>query len=83
MLKIAEEKNLFDMVTYQTYLDVKAILERLPFFNYLIGKSNHYVDSGDVAMNCLVDLCKYHNFKLEVKHYKNNIVEEESTEEED
>jgi hypothetical protein len=83
MLKIAEEKNLFDMITYQTYLDVKAILERLPFFNYLIGKSNHFVDSGDVAMNCLVDLCKYHKFKLDIKNYKNNIVEEESTEEEE
>lgn len=81
MLKIAEEKNLFDMVTYQTYLDVKAISERVPFFNYLIGKSNYYVDNGDVAMDCLKDLCKYHKFKLDIKNYKNNIVEEESTEE--
>jgi hypothetical protein len=81
MLKIAEEKNLFDMNIYQTYLDVKDISERLPFFNYLIGKSNYYVDGGDVAMDCLKDLCKYHKFKLNIKNYKNNIVEEESTEE--
>ena len=80
MLKIAEEKNLFDMNIYQTYLDVKDISERLLFFNYLIGKSNYYVSGGDVAMDCLKDLCKYHKFKLDVKNYKNNIVEEESTE---
>jgi hypothetical protein len=71
------------MVTYQTYLDVKAITERLPFFNYLIGKSNWHFDTGDVAMDCLKDLCKYHKFRLDVKNYKNNIIEEESTEEED
>jgi len=83
MLKIAEEKNLFDMNIYQTYLDVKAISERLSFFNYLIGKTNYYNDHTDVAMDCLRDLCKYHKFRLDVKNYKNNIVEEESTEEED
>ena len=81
MLKIAEEKNLFDMNTYQIYLDVKAITERLIFINYLIGKMNW--SSNDAAMVCLRDLCKYHKFKLDVKNYKNNIVEEESTEEED
>lgn len=81
MLKIAEEKNLFDMVTYQTYLDVKAITERLPFINYLIGKMNW--SATDVALICLKDLCKYHKFKLDIKNYKNKIVEEESTEEED
>jgi len=72
---------LFDMVTYQTYLDVKAITERLIFINYLIGKTNYYNDHNDVAMICLRDLCKYHKFRLDVKNYKNNIVEEESTEE--
>ena len=79
MLKIAEEKNLFDMNTYQTYLDVKAIAERLTFINYLVSKMNW--SSNDTAMVCLIDLCKYHKFKLDVKNYKNNIVEEESTEE--
>jgi hypothetical protein len=74
MLKIAEEKNLFDMNTYQTYLDVKAITERLPFINYLIGKMNW--SANDTAMTCLKDLCKYHKFRLDVKNYNNNIVEE-------
>lgn len=81
MLKIAEEKNLFDMTIYQTYLDVKAISERLIFINYLLSKMNW--SSNDAAMVCLRDLCKYHKFRLDVKNYKNNIVEEESTEEED
>jgi hypothetical protein len=81
MLKIAEEKNLFDMNIYQTYLDVKAISERLIFINYLLSKMNW--SSNDAAMVCLRDLCKYHKFRLDVKNYKNNIVEEESTEEED
>jgi hypothetical protein len=79
MLKIAEEKNLFDMTIYQTYLDVKAISERLIFINYLLSKMNW--SSNDAAMVCLRDLCKYHKFRLDVKNYKNNIVEEESTEE--
>jgi hypothetical protein len=78
MRKIAEEKNLFDVVTYQTYLDVQAILERLPFMNYLINKMCW---ESDVAVDCLKDLCKYHKLRLDVKNYKNNIVEEESTEE--
>ena len=79
MLKIAEEKNLFDMTIYQTYLDVKAISERLIFINYLLSKMNW--SSNDAAMVCLRDLCKYHKFRLDVKNYNNNIVEEESTEE--
>jgi hypothetical protein len=81
MLKIAEEKNLFDMVTYQTYLDVKAITERLPFINYLLSRTTYSVSSESV--DCIRDLCKYHKFKLDIKNYKNNIVEEESTEEEE
>jgi hypothetical protein len=81
MRKITEEKNLFDMNIYQTYLDVQAILERLRFMNYLLGKSNYYTDADDVVMNCLRDLCKYHKLRLDINNYKNNIVEEESTEE--
>ena len=79
MLKIAEEKNLFDMNIYQKYLDVKSTLDRLPFINYLLSKCSWGIQSE--MMNCVKDLCKYHKFRLDVKNYKNNIVEEESTEE--
>ena len=74
MRKIAEEKNLFDMNTYQTYLDVQVVLERLPFMNYLLGRMTYGVSSE--GMDCIRDLLKYHKFRLDVKNYKNNIVEE-------
>jgi hypothetical protein len=80
MLKIAEEKNLFDTTTYQTYLDVKSVLERLPFINYLLSRSDWH---GSKMMPYIKDLCKYHKFRLDFKNYKHNVVEELSKEEED
>ena len=80
MLKIAEEKNLFDTTIYQTHLDVKSVLERLPFINYLLSRSDWYASK---MMSYIKDLCKYHKFRMDYKNYKHNVVEELSKEEEE
>jgi len=80
MLKIAEEKNLFDTTIYQTYLDVKAIVDRLPFINYLLGKSGWETKE---MMKYMKDLFKYHKFRMDYKNYKHNVVEQVVEEEEE
>jgi hypothetical protein len=80
MLKIAEEKNLFDTTIYQTHLDVKSVLERLPFINYLLSKPDWYANK---MMPYIKDLCKYHKWRMDFKNYKHNVVEELSKEEEE
>ena len=80
MLEIAEKKNLFDTTIYQTYLDVKAITERLPFINFLLGKSGW--DATEM-MKYVKDLFKYHKFRMDYKNYKHNVVEEVVVEEEE
>jgi len=80
MLKITEEKKLFDTTIYQTHLDVKSVLERLPFINYLLSRSEWYRSE---MMSYIKDLCKYHKFRMDYKNYKHNVVEELSKEEED
>jgi hypothetical protein len=73
MLEIAEKKNLFDTTIYQTYLDVKAIAERLPFINYLLSLSGW--DPKKMMVH-IKHLCKYHKFRLDFKNYNHNVVEE-------
>ena len=80
MLEIAEKKNLFDTTIYQTYLDVKDIAERLPFINFLLGKSGW--DATEM-MKYIKDLFKYHKFRMDYKNYKHNVVEEVVVEEEE
>jgi hypothetical protein len=80
MLKTAIANNYFDTTIYDTYLDVKNITEKLPFLNVLCQKMTWSESYNYELINCVKNLCKYHKFRLDVKNYKNNIVEEESTE---
>jgi hypothetical protein len=71
---LAEEKNLFDPEIYQTLLDAQSKLDKLPFLNYMFNRMS-YGNNTD-GINCVRDLCKYHKFRLDIKNYKNNIVEQ-------
>jgi hypothetical protein len=71
---LAEEKNLFDPEIYQTLLDAQSKLDKLPFLNYMFNRMS-YGNNTD-GTDCVRDLCKYHKFRLDIKNYKNNIVEQ-------
>jgi len=71
MIQVAEEHNLFDMEFYNEYLEIKDLLEnKLYFLNPIIGKIGYYNDySKHELFPILVDLCKFHKFKLNLEHY--------------
>jgi hypothetical protein len=87
MLAVAEEHNLWDETIYSTYREVKNILDRLPFLEAITYHMSHGKDVEQLKtlplFKAMVDLCKYHKFKLNSEHYAPVIIEpvEELTEE--
>lgn len=70
MLEVARENNLWDETIYSEYLEVKSILEKLPFLNTLSSHLGRYQNSSDHPMlQIIIDLCKYHKFKVNSEHY--------------
>ena len=74
MIEVAEDNNLFDESIYSVYLECKTILERLPFMEELFSKMRY--DYNDVLMQCIVDLCKYHKYKVNLDKYKIRLTED-------
>ena len=75
MLTVAEEHNLFDHEIYHIYNEVKDVLEKLPFLNALMHYTGGYSDNTDV-INSIVDLMKYHKFKVNLDRYNLKLDEE-------
>jgi len=70
MLELAEANNLYDYEIHNTYLEVKAVLDRLPFLQTLIAKTNYHSHDGDKKMiGAIVDLCKYYKQKVNLSNY--------------
>lgn len=67
----AKEVKAFDPAIYDTYKEVKTVLERLPFVNAMLGNMRHYRgDVDDTPMfTALRDLFKYHKQRLDWKNY--------------
>ena len=77
MLEIAEANNLYDVEMYTIYLEVKTILDRLPFLQTLFNKINNYAYSGDTKMiSVIVDLCKYYEQRVNLSNYKLSLNED-------
>lgn len=75
MLEVAKSGNLFDMDIYDTYLEVKGILEKFPFINQLllVSSSNRYsvnVLSNANVISILCDMLKYHKFRIDYQNYR-------------
>lgn len=86
MLKFAEENNLFDESVYSTYKEVKDILEKLPFLNDLSDSRVYgYSKYSPQIKQYVIDLCKYHKYRVNLDKYgikinENIITEEQITE---
>ena len=76
ILEVAQTHNLFDMEIYHEYVEVKSILERLPFIEAMADKIHSYDDNDSQIINAFRDLFKYHKHKIDWKHYNIRINEE-------
>jgi hypothetical protein len=76
MLEVAQTHNLFDMEIYHEYVEVKSILERLPFIEAMADKIHSYDNDTSEIINAFRDLFKYHKHKIDWKHYNITLNEE-------
>jgi len=72
MLEVATTHNLWDETVYSTYLEVKGILDRLTFleaitYHISYGRENEIKENK--LFQAMVDLCKYHKFKINSEYY--------------
>jgi hypothetical protein len=76
MLEVAQTHNLFDMEIYHEYVEVKNLLERLPFIEAMSDKIQSYDNDNSPIISAFRDLFKYHGHKIDWKHYNIRINEE-------
>jgi len=76
ILGIAEKHGYFDTTVYSTYKEVKFLLEKLPFMNVLFSKFGYYDNDSNPLFKIIIDLCKYHKHRIDWKHYKLKLNEE-------
>ena len=76
MLEVAQTHNLFDMEIYHEYVEVKSVLERLPFIEAMADKIHSYDNNDSSIINAFRDLFKYHKHKIDWKHYNITLNEE-------
>jgi hypothetical protein len=76
MLEVAQTHNLFDMEIYHEYVEVKNLLERLPFIEAMSDKIQSYDNDNSPIISAFRDLFKYHGHRIDWKHYNIRINEE-------
>jgi hypothetical protein len=76
MLEVAQTHNLFDMEIYHEYMEVKNLLERLPFIEAMSDKIQSYDNDNSPIISAFRDLFKYHGHRIDWKHYNIRINEE-------
>jgi hypothetical protein len=83
MYEVAKQNNLFDYSIYHEYIQMKQTLEKLYFLNAILGAINYsYNNVHPGVERCIVDLMKYHKFKVDLKHYSSPKTIEQKLEEE-
>ena len=82
MIELAEENNLFDYSIYNEYIQMKKTLEKLYFLNAILGSvSNYYQYVSRGVERSIIDLMKYHKFKVNLENYSSSKIDEEKLEE--
>jgi hypothetical protein len=79
MLEVAEANKLFDTEIYSTYLEVKNILQRLPFINILLKQFSSYGNNSEMQ-DVLADMFKYYKYRIDWERYGVTIQEKVSEE---
>lgn len=78
MLEVAEANNLFDLEIYSTYMEIKSLLEKLPFIETITKQINSYERTEDKPLiDILRDLFKYYKYRIDYKNYKIKLNEDE------
>ena len=76
MLETAKNNNLFDQNIYPEYLEMRALLEKLPFINIIVKKISPYNQEKDDMFPILIDMFKYYKQRIDYKHYNITLNEE-------
>ena len=63
-LSIATEFNLFDPEIYDTYCEIKALLEKYYFIDRLMEEIPYNPDKESKITRILIDMCKYHKLRV-------------------
>jgi anti-sigma regulatory factor (Ser/Thr protein kinase) len=80
MIAVAEEHNLYDENVYTEYLEMKVILEKLPFLDPICSRIGYW-NPEDPMVNVVADLFKYYKYKVNLNLYKQKeVLTEESLE---
>ena len=69
IIKIAEEKNLFDLSVYSVYNEVKEVFAMLPFLKPMFGMMSRYGSNSNGVNDAVRDLFKYYKQRVDWKHY--------------
>jgi hypothetical protein len=69
IIKLAEEKNLFDLSIYSVYNEVKEVFAMLPFIKPMFGMMSRYGSNSNGVNDAVRDLFKYYKQRVDWKHY--------------
>jgi hypothetical protein len=76
IIKIAEEKNLFDLSVYSVYNEVKEVFAMLPFLKPMFGMMSRYGSNNNGVNDAVRDLFKYYKQRIDWEHYNIKLNEE-------
>lgn len=68
MLNVAEKYKLFDPAIYSTYVEIKDLLEKLPFIDTIMTNMNCYNNNKELK-DILCDLFKYYKHRIDYTNY--------------
>lgn len=70
MKDVAEKYNLWDGNIYPEYLELKEIIEKLPFLNDMLSVMSGYQLKDDKLYPHLISLFKHYKYRIDPQHYK-------------
>lgn len=78
MFSVADAKNLYDMSIYPEYLQIKELLDKLPFVNPTFSAMTTWREK-DPMVDVVIDLFKYYKQRVNWKNYNITLNEENTT----
>ena len=71
IVEFAIANNIYDMEIYSLYLEIKTLLEKLPFIKPLFQTIPGYISESNNDITLIIaDLFKYYKQKVNLEHYK-------------
>ena len=76
MIEVATNNKLFDENIYTEYLEIKTLLEKLPFINIILSTLPSYNIKKHDMFPILIDMFKYYKQRIDYNHYNITLNEE-------